>query len=97
MAGLVRTAGAFFTFYAIVYGTFLVLSGFFRLLGAISFSFDTAPRMASALVISMVVYSGYLIPEPAMKRWLVWVSISVCVKISSQRELNTIPDALMSP
>ncbi|KAI9625129.1 hypothetical protein KEM48_008528 [Puccinia striiformis f. sp. tritici PST-130] len=35
--------------------------------------FDTAARMASVLVMSMVLYSGYMIPEPAMKRWLVWL------------------------
>ncbi|KAH9815156.1 pleiotropic drug resistance ABC transporter [Melampsora americana] len=73
MAGLVSNAGAFFTFYLIVFTTFLALSSFFRFLGAISFSFDTAGRMASILVMTMVIYSGYMIPEPAMKRWLVWL------------------------
>lgn len=73
MAGLVRDAGAFFTYFTIVYFTFLALSSFFRFLGSISFSFDTAARMASAFVMCMVLYSGYMIPEPAMKRWLVWI------------------------
>ncbi|KAI9613839.1 hypothetical protein H4Q26_009689 [Puccinia striiformis f. sp. tritici PST-130] len=73
MAGLTRDGGAFFTYFIIVYFTFLALSSFFRFLGSISFSFDTAARMASALVMSMVLYSGYMIPEPAMKRWLVWL------------------------
>lgn len=73
MAGLVRTADAFLTFFILVYVTFMALSSFFRFLGAISFSFDTAARMASALVMSMVLYSGYMIPEHAMKRWLVWI------------------------
>ncbi|KAH9470565.1 hypothetical protein Pst134EA_007812 [Puccinia striiformis f. sp. tritici] len=73
MAGLTRDGGAFFTYFIIVYFTFLALSAFFRFLGSISFSFDTAARMASVLVMSMVLYSGYMIPEPAMKRWLVWL------------------------
>jgi len=73
MAGLARDAGAFFTYFTIVYFTFLALSSFFRFLGSISFSFDTAARMASAFVMCMVLYSGYMIPEPAMKRWLVWI------------------------
>lgn len=46
MAGLYSNAGALFTFYLIVYTTFLALSSFFRLLGVISFNFDTAARMA---------------------------------------------------
>ncbi|KAG0141461.1 hypothetical protein CROQUDRAFT_68265 [Cronartium quercuum f. sp. fusiforme G11] len=73
MAGLYTSAGAFFTFYLLVYTTFLALSSFFRFLGAISFNFDTASRMASILVMLMVIYSGYMIPEPAMRRWLVWL------------------------
>ncbi|KAH9470966.1 hypothetical protein Pst134EA_004876 [Puccinia striiformis f. sp. tritici] len=73
MAGLTRDGGAFFTYFIIVYFTFLALSAFFRFLGSISFSFDTAARMASVLVMSMVLYSGYMIPEPAMKRWLAWL------------------------
>ncbi|MBW0499304.1 hypothetical protein O181_039019, partial [Austropuccinia psidii MF-1] len=73
MAGLTRTAGAFFTYIVIVYFTFLALSSFFRFLGAISFSFDTAARLASALVITMVLYSGYMIQEEAMKKWLIWL------------------------
>ncbi|EGF98878.1 uncharacterized protein MELLADRAFT_40565, partial [Melampsora larici-populina 98AG31] len=73
MAGLFSNAGAFFTFYLIVFTTCLALSSFFRFLGAISFNFDTASRLASILVMTMVIYSGYMIPEPAMKRWLVWL------------------------
>ncbi|CAH7677570.1 ABC-2 type transporter-domain-containing protein [Phakopsora pachyrhizi] len=73
MAGLVRTAGAFFTYYVIVIMTYWALSAFFKLLGAISFSFDIAGRIASALLIAMVVYSGYIIPEPSMQRWLIWI------------------------
>ncbi|CAH7682783.1 pleiotropic drug resistance ABC transporter [Phakopsora pachyrhizi] len=73
MAGLYSSAGAFFTYYVLVYSTFLALSAFFRFMGAISFSFDTAARMASILVITMALYSGYMIPEPAMRRWLVWI------------------------
>lgn len=73
MAGLVSNAGAFFTFYLLVFSTFIALSSFFRFLGAISFNFDTAARMASILVMTMVIYSGYMIPEPAMRRWLVWL------------------------
>lgn len=46
MAGLFSSAGAFFTFFLLVYITFLALSSFFRFLGAISFNYDTAARMA---------------------------------------------------
>ncbi|KAG0149123.1 hypothetical protein CROQUDRAFT_714111 [Cronartium quercuum f. sp. fusiforme G11] len=73
MAHLVRTGGAFWTLYVIVFVSYFALSCFFRLLGAISFNFDIAARIASLLMIAMVLYSGYIIPEPAMRRWLVWL------------------------
>lgn len=61
MAGLYSNAGAFFTFYALIYMTFLALSAFFRLLGAISFSFDTASRMARFVKFGLV--SGLMFQE----------------------------------
>ncbi|PLW22332.1 hypothetical protein PCASD_11177 [Puccinia coronata f. sp. avenae] len=73
MAGLTRDGQAFFTYFIIVYVAFLSLSAFFRFLGSISFSFDTAARAASAFLIAMVLYCGYMIPQPAMKGWLVWI------------------------
>lgn len=56
------TAGAFFTFYVIVYFGYFALSCFFRLLGAISFNFDMVIRLSSVIVISLALYSGYIIP-----------------------------------
>ncbi|EGG01152.1 uncharacterized protein MELLADRAFT_92660 [Melampsora larici-populina 98AG31] len=73
MAGLVVNAGAFFTYFLIVYMTYLTISTLFRLLGAISSTFDGASRMSSCLFMIMVLYSGYMIPQQAMKRWLVWL------------------------
>ncbi|KAG0143497.1 hypothetical protein CROQUDRAFT_81007 [Cronartium quercuum f. sp. fusiforme G11] len=73
MAGLVVDAGAFFIFFLIFYTTFLVLSSLFRLTGALASNFDVAMRMAVFLILSMLLYSGFMIPEPAMQRWLVWL------------------------
>ncbi|KAH8927386.1 hypothetical protein BT69DRAFT_1347368 [Atractiella rhizophila] len=73
MTGLKATAGAFFTFLALVFMGFLALASFFRLLGACCISYDVAARFAAALVSAMVLYSGYLIPVFSMKRWLFWL------------------------
>lgn len=72
MTGLYRSWAAFFTFNLIVYITSITLSTFFSFLGAISFSFDTAGRTASIVVMTMVIYSGYMMPQTAMRRFLVW-------------------------
>ncbi|POW16404.1 hypothetical protein PSHT_06784 [Puccinia striiformis] len=73
MTNLNRNASAFFTYCLIVYVGYYTLSCFFKLLGAISFSFDTASRLASSLVILMTIYSGYMIPRRSMKVWLIWL------------------------
>lgn len=73
MTNLYRSASAFFTYVVIVYAGYYTLSCFFKVLGAISFNFDVAARLASSLVILMSVYSGYMIPRPSMKKWLIWV------------------------
>lgn len=73
MAGLARNAGAYFTYYALIYSGFLALSSFFRLLGCLCSSYDLAARLAATLVTAMVLYSGYIIPVYAMKRWLFWI------------------------
>ncbi|KAL7416554.1 putative ATP-binding cassette transporter [Mrakia frigida] len=73
MAGLATSAGAFFTFVLFLYLTFMVMTAFFRLIGTITKSYDVAARLASILIISMVLYAGYMIPVFAMKRWLFWI------------------------
>jgi hypothetical protein len=73
MTGLHRSAGAFWTFHLIGYTTFLTLQGFFRTFGLCFQNFDTALRMSVIFVPSIIQYSGYLIPEFLMKRWLFWM------------------------
>ncbi|GAB1517062.1 ATP-binding cassette transporter snq2 [Rhizoctonia solani] len=73
MCGLQRSAGAFFTFYLFIYITFLAMAAFFRLIGIICQGYDMAARLAASIVTLMVVYSGYMIPVYAMKRWLFWI------------------------
>lgn len=73
MAHLARNAGAFFTYIIVVYLGYFCMSAFFRFLGAISFSFDTASRMASLLTMLLATYSGYQIPKDAMQGWLKWI------------------------
>lgn len=63
MAHLVRDAGAFFTYAIIVYMIYYCMSTSYRLLGAISFDFDTASRLASAITLLMATYSGYMIAK----------------------------------
>ena len=73
MSGLHRSAGAFWTFHLISYLTYLTMQGFFRTFGLCFQNFDTAFRMSIVFVPNIIQYSGYLIPEFLMKRWLFWI------------------------
>ena len=89
MTNLSRSAGAFFTFQMIVYISFLVMQGFFRLLGILCSNFDQAFRLGSFFVPNMILYAGgsglsflhsqtkasqgYIIPVFRLQRWLFWI------------------------
>ena len=49
------------------------MQGFFRTFGLCFQNFDTAFRMSVIFVPNIIQYSGYLIPEFLMKRWLFWI------------------------
>ncbi|SJX65131.1 probable SNQ2-ABC transporter involved in multidrug resistance [Sporisorium reilianum f. sp. reilianum] len=74
MAGLRRTAGAFFTFFLFVYFGYLAMSALFRLFGTVCKSYDVAARLAAVIISALVVFAGYVIPRDAMYRWLFWIS-----------------------
>lgn len=59
MTNLSRSAGAFFTFQMLIYVSFLVMQGFFRLLGVLCNNFDQAFRLGSFFVPNMILYTGW--------------------------------------
>ena len=70
MTGLHRSAGAFWTFRLTSYTTYLSMQGFFRTFGLCFLNFDAAFRVVVLFVPNIIQYSGYLIPESLMRRWL---------------------------
>lgn len=46
MCGLVRTAGAFFTFYIVILATFWAMTTFFRLLGTVTVDYNVAGTLS---------------------------------------------------
>ena len=73
MSGLARSAGGFFTFALFTYLAFLALQGFFRTMGLLATSFDSAFKIAALFIPNMIFYSGYVIPVFQLKRWLFWI------------------------
>ncbi|KAI8279907.1 ABC transporter G family member 11 [Colletotrichum sp. SAR11_240] len=69
MSGLVRDAGAFFTFYLMILSGNIAMTLFFRIVG----DFDYAIKSAVVLITFFVVTSGYLIQYQSEHKWLRWI------------------------
>ncbi|KAF2090707.1 hypothetical protein K490DRAFT_62029 [Saccharata proteae CBS 121410] len=73
MCGLVRDAGAFFTFYLMIVSGYLSMTLFFRTVGCLCPDFDVAIRLASTIITFFVLTSGYLIQWQSEQVWLRWI------------------------
>jgi ABC-type multidrug transport system ATPase subunit len=74
MAGLHYSAGAFFTFLINVIIAYYAFRALFALFGTVCESYDVAARLAAVIIVSLVVFAGYVAPRDAMPRWLFWIS-----------------------
>lgn len=72
MMGLKLTAGAFFTFFVVLFFLNMCMNGFFRFFGAITSSFFLATQVTGVLLIAIASYTGYTIPYNKMHPWLFW-------------------------
>ncbi|KAI9499314.1 ABC-2 type transporter-domain-containing protein [Zychaea mexicana] len=73
MMGLNLDAGRFFTFFIVLVFINMMMNGFFRFFGSISTNWYMATQVTGALLITMVTYTGYVIPYPTMHPWLYWI------------------------
>lgn len=73
MCGLVRDAGAFFTFYIIIITGYLAMALFFRTIGCLCPDFDYAIKFAAIIITLFVITSGYIIQYQSEKVWLRWI------------------------
>jgi ABC-type multidrug transport system ATPase subunit/ABC-type multidrug transport system permease subunit len=73
MVGLRQDAGAFFTFWAIVFATAMSMTACFRAIGAAFSTFDGASKVSGFVVGATVIYTGYMIKKPDMHPWFVWL------------------------
>ncbi|TVY83887.1 ABC transporter G family member [Lachnellula suecica] len=73
MCGLVRDAGAFFTFYLVVVSGYLAMTLFFRTVGCLCPDFDYAIKFAATIITFFVITSGYLIQYQSEKVWIRWI------------------------
>ncbi|KAJ5142545.1 uncharacterized protein N7515_001332 [Penicillium bovifimosum] len=73
MVGLTMSAGAFFTYWVMVFTTTMAMTALFRAVGAVFSTFDGASKVSGLLIMSTIMYTGYMIPKPSMHPWLGWI------------------------
>lgn len=73
MVGLQDTAAAFFIFLLISYLNALVMTQYFRAVGAAFPTFDAATKVSGLTFVALFMYMGYMIVKPSMHPWFVWI------------------------
>ena len=69
MSNLARTPSQFFISLLILWILTMTMYSFFRSLGALCKSLDTATRLTGVAIQALIVYTGYLIPPQKMHPW----------------------------
>ncbi|KAL4735384.1 ABC-2 type transporter-domain-containing protein [Aspergillus similis] len=73
MTNLSREPSQFFIFFLFLITAILTMSGIFRTMAAFTRSIGQAMSLAGVLVLCIVVYTGFSLPEPYMHPWLSWI------------------------
>ncbi|PYH96381.1 hypothetical protein BO71DRAFT_471956 [Aspergillus ellipticus CBS 707.79] len=73
MSNLRRELSQFFIFYIFLLIGVVTMSGIFRSLAAATKTSAQALAMAGVFVLCIVVYTGFVLPQPSMHPWLSWI------------------------
>ena len=74
MVNLRREPGRFFFYWLVNIFATLVMSHFFRSVGAVTTSLEGAMTPSTILLLAMVIYTGFVVPKPDMLGWAKWIS-----------------------
>ncbi|KAF6072316.1 ABC-2 type transporter family protein [Candida albicans] len=74
MVNLRRDPGRFFFYWLMNIWATLVMSHFFRTIGAVTTSLAGAMTPSTILLLAMVIYTGFVIPKPSMLGWAKWIT-----------------------
>jgi ATP-binding cassette subfamily G (WHITE) protein 2 (SNQ2) len=73
MSGLRVSAGAFFTYWVVIFATTVCITAMFRAIASAFSTFNSANKIAGLAISAAVTYSGYIIYKSAMHPWFVWI------------------------
>lgn len=101
MVGFVYDAGKFFTQWILLLAMILCFLSFFRMIGAWCRHFGIASQIAGICIMGIMIYAGYLIPQPEMHVWFRWISYinpaSFCLQALLATEMGDRQLACVAP
>lgn len=73
MTNLYREPGHFFIFYLFLITAILTMSSIFRTLAAVTQSIGQAMGLAGIMVLCIILYTGFTLPQTYMHPWFSWI------------------------
>ncbi len=74
MTSLKLGAGVFFIYFLFLTCSSLVMTAYFKMISSISRTVAQANAIAGLVVLGVTNLTGYLVPQPQMHGWIVWIS-----------------------
>ncbi len=74
MTNLKLGAGVFFIYFLFLACSSLVMTAYFKMISSISRTVSQANAVAGLVVLGVTNLTGYLVSQPQMHGWIVWIS-----------------------
>lgn len=88
LSGLHRSAGSFFIVYLFLIMCSEAINGLFEMVASACDTISQANSIAGILMMSISMYSTYMIQLPSMHPWFVWVAYILPIRYSFESMLN---------
>ncbi|CAI4734849.1 CCQ_1a_G0046980.mRNA.1.CDS.1 [Saccharomyces cerevisiae] len=88
LAGLHRSAGAFFTMYLFLTMCSEAITSLFQMVSSLCDTLSQANSIAGVVMLSIAMYSTYMIQLPSMHPWFKWISYILPIRYAFESMLN---------
>ncbi|CAI4331039.1 BAQ_1a_G0008910.mRNA.1.CDS.1 [Saccharomyces cerevisiae] len=88
LSGLHRTAGSFFTIYLFLTMCSEAINGLFEMVSSVCDTLSQANSISGILMMSISMYSTYIIQLPSMHPWFKWISYVLPIRYAFESMLN---------
>ncbi|CAI4034881.1 hypothetical protein SMKI_12G0170 [Saccharomyces mikatae IFO 1815] len=88
LAGLHRSAGTFFTLYLFLTMCSEAITSLFQMISSLCDTLSQANSIAGVVMLSIAMYSTYMVQLPSMHPWFKWISYILPIRYAFESMLN---------